>query len=420
MQPRSSIAGAALVLSTLAVLGCHDDPTAPTELPSPGLSPTLAATAVLSFWQVSGGLPSTCAIAADSTAWCWGENDHGELGTGSFTGPNSCPSAIGPFACSTKPARVATGTRKFRSIAAGYLHACAVTTDFRAWCWGNNDHGQLGAGAGVASKSAVPLAVAGGRRFRQVDAGAFHTCGTTYPENRIFCWGNNESGQLGDGTLIARSVPVATLGGLAVRQVATGQDHSCAVTSTNVAYCWGLNFDGQLGDSTRARRTKPVKVVGGHAFRQIDAGSFHTCGVTTGARPFCWGSGRKGQIGDGKTHLSLWPRAVLGQLSVARVTTGLYHTCAETTAKKAYCWGDNSFGQIGNGQKASGSMVLAPVPVVGGLSVGQMSVGGWHTCAKTTAGKGYCWGNDAAGQLGDGRSGTGVASPVPVAVAAPQ
>jgi alpha-tubulin suppressor-like RCC1 family protein len=420
MQPRSLIATAALLLGTLAALGCHDDATAPTDpAPSASSASLAAATTPLSFWQVSGGADASCGIAADSTAWCWGENDHGELGTGSFTGPGQCPSAIGPFACSTTPVRVATGTRKFRSIAVGYLHACAVTTDYHVWCWGYNGYGQLGAGA-ASAQSAVPLAVAGGRRFRQVDAGGFHTCGTTYPDDRIFCWGDNESGQLGDGTRTSRSVPVATLGGLTSRRVAAGQDHSCAVTSTDVAYCWGWNAAGQLGDSTRTPRTRPVKVVGGHAFRQIDAGSYHTCAVTTGARPFCWGSGRNGQIGDGKTHLSLWPRAVLGGLSVGRVTTGLYHTCAETLTKRAYCWGDNTYGQIGNGQQAAGSMVLTPVAVVGGLSVGQMSAGTWQTCAKTTSGKGYCWGYDAAGQLGDGRSGTDAASPVPVPVAAPR
>lgn len=419
MHPRSSVAIAAFLLGSLAALGCHDDPTAPMDPAVSAPTAALAAATPLSFWQVSGGLSFTCAIAsADSSAWCWGENDHGELGTGSTTGPDQCPSAIGPFACSTTPTLVATGTRKFRSIAAGYFHACAVTTDFHVWCWGNNDRGQLGAGSSAVG-SATPLAVAGSRRFRQVDAGASHTCGVTYPDNRVFCWGNNESGQLGDGTFSQRSVPVATLGGLTVRQVATGQDHSCAVSTTNVASCWGLNFDGQLGDSTRLRRAKPIKVVGGHAFRQIDAGGFHTCAVNTNARPFCWGSGRKGQVGDGKTRLSLWPRLVLGNLSVGRVTTGLYHSCAETLTKRAYCWGDNSFGQIGNGQKGSGLMVLTPVAVLGGLSIGQMSAGAWHTCAKTTGGKGYCWGNDAAGQLGDGKSGTGVASAVPVAVAAP-
>jgi alpha-tubulin suppressor-like RCC1 family protein len=417
MQPRS-IAAAVLLLGTLTALGCHDEPTAPTS-PAPSASiASLAAAIPLSFSQVSGGTSSTCAIAADSTAWCWGLNDHGELGTGSFTGPEECPSAIGPFACSTKPVRVATGTRKFRSIARGDFHTCAVTTDFHAWCWGWNGYGQLGAGPTAPRQSAVPLAVAGSHRFRQVDAGINHTCGTTYPDNRIFCWGENGWGQLGDGTFNSRSVPVATLGGLTVSRVVAGKEHSCAVTSTNVAYCWGSNDHGQLGDSTVAHRARPVKVVGGHAFRQIDAGYFHTCAVTTGARLFCWGGGGHGQIGDGKTDLSFSPRAVLGHLSVGRVTTGLYHTCAETLTKRAYCWGDNTYGQIGNGQKGVGSKVLSPVAVVGGLLVGQMSAGAWHTCAKTTAGKGYCWGNDAAGQLGDGHSGTDVASPVPVA--APQ
>jgi alpha-tubulin suppressor-like RCC1 family protein len=423
MQPRSSIATAtaALLLGTMTALGCHDEPTAPTG-PAPSASSAGVAAAVpLSFSQVSVGAATTCAIAADSTAWCWGQNDqYGELGTGSFTGPDMCPSGIGPFACSTKPARVATGTLRFRSISTGGFHACAVTTDYHAWCWGYNGYGQLGAGSTAPSQSAVPLAVAGGHRFRQVDAGTYHTCGTSYPDNRIFCWGHNGYAQLGNGSFHNRSVPIATLGGLTVSRVVAGEEHSCAVTLTNVAYCWGYNDHGQLGDSTVAHHTSPVKVLGGHAFRQIDAGTFHTCAVTTGARVFCWGAGLQGQIGDGTTHQRLSPRAVLGQLSVGRVTTGVYHTCAETLTKRAYCWGDNTYGEIGNGLKGAGLKVLSPVAVVGGLSVGQMSAGGLQTCAKTTAGKGYCWGNDAAGQLGDGQSGTDAASPVPVPVATPE
>jgi alpha-tubulin suppressor-like RCC1 family protein len=159
-------------------------------------------------------------------------------------------------------------------------------------------------------------------------------------------------------------------------------------------------------------------VVGAHPFRQIDAGAMHTCAVTTEARAFCWGSGRSGQIGNGKTYLSFWPRAVSGGLSVARVSTGLFHTCAETTVKRAYCWGSNSFGQLGSGQ-AVGTNTTTPVPVAGGLSVAQLSAGNWHTCAKTTSGAGYCWGDDFFAALGNGTSGSFGSSVEPVPVAAP-
>ena len=179
-----------------------------------------------------------------------------------------------------------------------------------------------------------------------------------------------------------------------------------------------LRREGELGDSTTQRRTKPVKVVGAHAFRQIDAGAYHTCAVTTEARAFCWGNGRGGQIGNGKTYLSLWPRAVSGGLTIARVSAGLLHTCAETTVKRAYCWGSNSFGQLGSGQ-AVGTNATKPVPVAGGLSVAQLSAGSWHTCAKTTSGAGWCWGDDFFAALGNGTSGTSGSSVAPVPVAAP-
>jgi alpha-tubulin suppressor-like RCC1 family protein len=373
------------------------------------------ATAALTFYQMSGGGEHTCAVTTENAVWCWGYNASGQLGAGTLTGPESCTGAAGPFPCSSTPVRVVGGLR-FRQISAGEYHTCAVSTAYQAYCWGS----ATTVGDGTEVERPAPVAVAGGHLFRQVDAGLHLTCGVSYPDNKLYCWGANSRGQLGDGSLTQRLSPVLVLGGLRFLQVSAGGSHACGVTTTFSVYCWGDNKYGQLGDSTtQLRRARPIKVVGGHLFRQVDAGGYHTCAVTTGYRVFCWGDGQFGQIGNGKTFRSRWPRAVSSALSFRRATAGIYHSCAETLSSRAWCWGTNSYGQLGNGSPQF-TRQATPVAVAGGLSFGQMSAGGWHTCGKqATTSAGFCWGYGFFGQLGDGRSSFGVLALTPGPVMVP-
>jgi alpha-tubulin suppressor-like RCC1 family protein len=205
---------------------------------------------------------------------------------------------------------------------------------------------------------------------------------------------------LGDGTTTTRLTPVAVAGGRQFRQVSAGSAHGCGVTPSDRAFCWGQNSNGQLGDGSNPRVSLvPVLVAGGHPFRQVDAGGAHTCAVTTTDRAFCWGNGRNGQIGDGKTFLRFTPRRVAGGLLFDRVSAGEFHSCGETPGNRAYCWGSSNTGQLGDGTM---TQRLTPVPVVGGLTFSQVSAGGHHTCGVTTANRAYCWGFNQSGQLGDG------------------
>jgi len=395
-----------------AIVGCGKDLTSPAGA---DLAGTLAsAPASQSFLQMSGGEAHTCAIAADSAGWCWGYNASGQLGVGTAAGPESCTGAVGPFACSTRPAAVAGGHR-FRQIGAGDYHTCAVTTDYHAWCWGM----ETAIGDGTEAQRTVPTAVAGGHRFRQLDAGLGFSCGVSYPDDQAWCWGINTNGQLGDGGLSRRLSPVLVAGGLHFRQVSVGQVHACGLTTTDRVYCWGSNKFAQLGDSTsQPRRTRPVLVAGGHRFRQLAAGAYHTCAVTTDDHAYCWGRGLEGQLGTGKTYLSAWPRAVAGGLSVRRVTAGTFFTCAETLGSRVWCWGSNSFGQIGNGGVRYANY-LTPAAVLGGLSFAQAGAGNWHVCARTREGAAYCWGDGFFGALGNGTSSFNVMAFTPVPVGPP-
>jgi alpha-tubulin suppressor-like RCC1 family protein len=403
----------ALAALLVAALGCREDAESPT---APELGPALATTATtaLAFYQVSGGGVHTCGVTTDNRAYCWGRNLVGQLGDGTTT-DRLTPVAV-------------AGMLRFRQVSAGDGYTCGVTTDDRAYCWGDDVYNQLGNGTNTGletcyfggSCSTRPVPVAGTRRFRQVDAGELHACGVT-TDDRAYCWGDNSFGQVGDGTMINnRSTPVAVSGGRQFRQVSAGGAHTCGVTTSDEAFCWGVNGYGQLGDSsTASQRLTPSRVAGTRRFRQVDAGELHTCGVTTNDRAFCWGYGRNGQIGDGKTYLRFWPRAVAGGLSFERVSAGVLHTCGETTLNQAYCWGDNALGQLGNGTNTGPETChyrpcsTRPVAVAGGRFFKQVSAGVWHACG-TTAAAAYCWGYNSFGQVGDGTT-TDRLTPVPVA-----
>src|SRR5436190_17598096 len=115
--------------------------------------------------------------------------------------------------------------------------------------------------------------------FLQVSAGVDHTCGVAR-DNRAYCWGPNNNGQLGDGTTKDRSRPVAVARGLRFSQVNAGSGYTCGVTTDSLVYCWGRNDNGQLGIGALSQRVRPVPVAGGRRFRQVDAGYDHTCAVT--------------------------------------------------------------------------------------------------------------------------------------------
>ena len=109
-----------------------------------------------------------------------------------------------------------------------------------------------------------------------------------------------------------RLAPVAVAGGLFFREVSAGASHTCGVTSDNQAYCWGSSSDGQLGDGTTTNRPTPVAVAGGLRFRLVSGGVFHTCGVVTGNRAYCWGDNTFGQLGNGSRIDSPTPVPVVG------------------------------------------------------------------------------------------------------------
>ena len=312
----------------------------------------------------------------------------------------------------TEPATTAeaavTGELLFRQVAAGLSHTCAVAIDNRAYCWGWNVYGQLGDGTTTVSRP-TPKPMIGGVSFIEVSAGVRHSCGLSL-DHRIYCWGDNNEGQLGDGTRTPRLMPVRVATGLLFRQVRAGSFHTCALTNDKRAYCWGRNSSGELGTGGSSA-LKPAAVAGGLHFFQISAGNTHSCGKTTDFRGFCWGANDFGKLGDGTTTDRRTPRAVVGGHQFYGLSAGNDHTCGLTSINTVYCWGWNGGGAIGDG--INFFQRLTPTKVIGGQFYRQAVAGTMTSCGLTRSSRAYCWGLNGTGQVGDGTT-TNRFSPVAV------
>ena len=188
-------------------------------------------------------------------------------------------------------------------------------------------------------------------QFREVSAGATHTCGVTTADD-LYCWGANEEGQLGTGgtqpsILTPSRVDIAG----SLQTVSAGGSHSCATTTSREAYCWGSNASGQLGSPESGMRSpSPTLVSGGLEFVTIAAGASHTCAATPNRKGYCWGANDFGQIGNAEIDLAAEnaPDSIRTYLNFFEISPGLHHTCANSD-DHGFCWGANEFGQVGNG-----------------------------------------------------------------------
>jgi alpha-tubulin suppressor-like RCC1 family protein len=345
----------------------------------------------IAFTQIEGAQIASCGLGTTGTALCWGSNSQGELGVGS----DDASARFTPLAVS--------GGLRFSVISTNSIaiNFCGLLTDSgAAWCWGFNGSGQLGDGTTIARNA--PVAVSGGASYRVLSTGGSHVCALT-TANALRCWGNNSSGQLGDGTTTNQSVPTAITTTETFVTLASGQSHSCGITGSGVLWCWGLNTSGQLGDGSTTTRSVPTPVLGGLTFNTVSAGYQHSCALTTTGALYCWGSNSSGQLGDGTTVDRSVP-TLIATGPFASVALGSSHSCARSSIGAVSCWGLNSSGQLGDGTITNH---LTPTPVIGGLSFASITAGGQHTCGVTAAGTGYCWGQISSGQ-------TGVDLPLPI------
>ena len=355
--------------------------------------------------SVSAGFSHTCALAGGS-AYCWGENDYGQLGDGTtITKPT--PTAVGGL----------LDGKTVTTISAGEYYTCA-TAEGQAYCWGTNDHGQLGDNTTTnhLTPERVEGELASKSNVTSISASQSSTCAVA--DARAYCWGANWWGQLGIGTTDQQLVPIALVGdliGKTVTSITAGNTHTCAIADGSV-YCSGSNWYRQLGTGTDDEmELTPLPVIGLPAgTTRVDSANGFSCAVAAGA-VYCWGGNGNGQVGDGTTAWRATPTAVGGLLvgqTATDVSVDSYHACAAASGV-AYCWGLNGSSQLGDGTTTSSylprEVVRTGVLADQNVAVVDAAVNG--TCA-IAAGSVYCWGNNASGQLGDGST-TNSEVPVP-------
>ena len=302
------------------------------------------------------------------------------------------------------------------SVATLNNHSCAVLDDDHVHCWGRNESGQLGDGTVDDGSSPVQ---ATNVTATAVATGGSHSCALLQAE-KMLCWGDNDFGQRGTGETF--SAPdhdkqrVLLPGGDEldeVAQISLGSGHSCALRRDNTLWCWGQNHNGQLG--LGGSFDGPVfaeKLADLEAVQSVSAGFLHTCAIVVGGDVYCWGHGSFGALGDGEASDESSPVEVELDEPAIDVAAGRFHTCAAVESGDVYCWGRNDSGQIG--QNTMSGQYDEPEQVFGVSDVHRVSAGGSHSCALDRSGSAYCWGDNDYGQLGDGTD-TPRSSPVSVA-----
>ncbi|MFN9003244.1 MAG: RCC1 domain-containing protein, partial [Alphaproteobacteria bacterium] len=353
-----------------------------------------------------GGTNASCSLTNGAcppvagNAHACGFNWFGGFGNGTTTS-SATPTPV------TLPA----GVTSFTSLAAGGYGSCGIGNNGRAYCWGHNGHGQLGNGTTTDSTTPTQVTLpAGVTSFTSITSGDFHTCGIGN-NGLAYCWGLNNYGQLGDGTTTNRTTPTpVTLpaGVTSFTSIVGVGRHTCGIGNNGRVYCWGFNNYGQLGDGTTTDRATPTLVPlpdGVISFTFVGGGTSHSCGIGNNGRAYCWGFGGYGQLGDGTTTNRTTPGPTVitpeGPISFTSIAGGLQFTCGIGINGRAYCWGDGSWGQLGNGTTSSSIALLVTLPA-GVTSFASITTGSRHACGIGNNGRAYCWGRADYGQLCDG------------------
>jgi alpha-tubulin suppressor-like RCC1 family protein len=364
---------------------------------------------------LSAGAYHNCGIARGGVVHCWGEGRWGRLGTG--VAYDSWQSITSPVA--------AVADARFSSVDADDLqdsrsgHTCAVAVDGAAYCWGSGAWGMLGDGQhgeGLpVHMNPAPTRAAGVPTIEQVALGGSHSC-LLDTEGGVWCAGANSLEELGaayapngcsvDEPCVPNFLPVQ--GGLRFRSITAGTHHNCGLTEAGEAWCWGMDVTGQT-----TRSPAPERVPGGLLFQSIVSGGLSTCGITLDGATYCWGYNYFGEAGIGAPTYGAFvqtPTAVTTPAPLVALTLGVYHACGLTADGIAYCWGSNAAGQLGatttetcglaGGQIAPCSSV--PIAVNTTLRFTTLAAGYAHTCGAASDGEAYCWGANDHGQLGTG------------------
>jgi alpha-tubulin suppressor-like RCC1 family protein len=372
---------------------------------------TLAASSALTgktLAEINAGYQSTCATDSTGLAYCWGENNDGQVGNNTTTTANAAVAVT------------ATGVlagKDITEISPGKYDTCALDTSGAAYCWGTNSSGQAG-NPDTAVNPPVPVPVVPSQPTL-IAAGNIHSCQIN--NGLVYCWGDNSNGELGNNSTMTSSVPVAVwtggvLSGVTLTEISTGTNFSCALSAAGAAYCWGLGTSGQLGNNSTTSSSTPMAVytggvLAGVTLTQINANGASACALASTGAAYCWGAGGSGQLGNGtttaaqSTAVAVTTSGVLSGLTLIGISTGGNTTCALASTGAAYCWGAGGSGQLGNGTTTAAQSTAVAVTtsgVLAGVTLTGITDGSTFACALASTGVAYCWGAGGSGQLGNG------------------
>ncbi len=313
------------------------------------------------------GQAHSLALTTDGRVLAWGRNTSGDLGDGTQE-DRYLPTPIA--------AAGALAGKSLSAIAAGQDFSLAVASDGKAYAWGNNAQGELGNGNTTDQPLPVPVTADGiltNKSVALVAAGSYHSLAVT-TDGQVVAWGYNRTGALGDGTTANRTSPVAVttngaLGGQRIVAVVAGEYHSLALSASGTVFSWGLNFDGQLGDGSGLDSSLPValnrtNLFAGKAVIAIAAGLGHSLALTEDGVVYAWGDNSVGQLGDGTTQERDTPvpvatNGVFAGKRVTAIAAGAGHSLALADDGQLYSWGANVFGRLGDGSVSQRNLPVA-------------------------------------------------------------
>ena len=305
---------------------------------------------------VAAGRYHTCAALESGAVKCWGGNESGEAGSSKS---QRCSGGLDESNgdCRLEPVIVEGLTGSVEKLSAGWYHTCALLQSGAIACWGDNGSGALGDGSKTPSPRAVTVKGLSGKAV-DVSAGDSFTC-ALLDSGSVQCWGDNEYGKLSADpeTAASESTAPITVSGLGetAGQVTTATGHGCALLTSGAVQCWGENVSGELGDGTSDDSATPVAVSGlNGSAKAVGAGGSHSCALLEDGSVQCWGTNRDGDLGSSQVSTgdganSATPVSVegLGGKATA-IAVGTTSTCALLEDSSVRCWGDNFDGQLGS------------------------------------------------------------------------
>ncbi|OGW34314.1 MAG: hypothetical protein A2X58_11960, partial [Nitrospirae bacterium GWC2_56_14] len=362
-----------------------------TDVADAGLTGTHAAIEVtsgvvaLQAARVAAGFSHTAVLDIEGRVWTWGKNDAGQLG-------------IGTTADTASPAQVA-GVSGIIAIAAGYEHTVALKNDGTVWTWGSNEYGQLGDGSTI--DRTIPVQVSGVSGIAAIATGSYHTVALK-ADGSVVGWGRNALGQLGDRTTNNRTQPVQAYGMTGVALLAAGANHTLMLTRNGDVWAMGANGSGQLGNGLFGDSAVPVQVQGLAGMKDVAAGLLHSLAIGNDGTAWAWGDNGSGQLGEGTNPTSPYPVQVAKVSDVVDIGGGAYHTIALKDDGTLWSWGSNGNGQLGDGTTAGSAAPKQLQEMTDQAGIVALAAGGRHNVVVMGNGTVWTWGDNAAGQLGDG------------------